>query len=64
MFASCNVIEEHHLCVLFSRNLDTFGAVTWRVFVRVNVDHLTIAFVPEQQTSVGIGVNSEVRGII
>ena len=58
------MVEEHHLSIVITLDLNSFNSVTWWVLVWINIDHLSVPLVSEQKTSVRIGINSEIRGVV
>ena len=58
------MVEEHHLSIVITLDLNSFSSVTWWVLVWINIDHLSVPLVSEQKTSVRIGINSEIRGVV
>ena len=64
MLSSRDMVEEHHLSIVITLDLNSFSSVTWWVLVWINIDHLSVPLVSEQKTSVRIGINSEIRGVV
>ena len=63
MLSSCNMVEEDNLGVVAAFDFNSLGSITGWVFVWINVYHLTISFVSEQEASIGVGIYSEVRRV-
>lgn len=61
MFTSGDVIEENHLRIFFSLNLNSLRAVTRLQLRGIYIYHLPISLVTEEKASVRVRVNSEVR---
>ena len=60
MLSSRDMVEEDNLSVIVSLDFNSFSSVTWWVLVWIHVDDLSIPLVSEQETSIRVGVNSEV----
>ena len=58
------MVEEDYLGVVVAFDLNSLGAIAWRVHVRVHINHLPISLIPEQQTFVIVSIDSEIRRII
>lgn len=64
MLPSGNVIKEDDLSVLIGHDFHSLGSVTRGILVRIYVDDFSVSLVSEQQSSIGVGIDSEVRGVI
>ena len=64
MFSSCDVVKEDDLSIIFTFNFNSFGTITWWVFVWININNFSIPLISEQETGIGVGVNSEVWRIV
>ena len=56
------VVKEDHLSILFTLNFSAsaHSILLSRVQVRVNIDHLSITSVSEEETCVRVGINLEI----
>ena len=64
MFSSCDMVKEDDLSIIFTFNFNSFGTITWWVFVWININNFSIPLISEQETGIGVGVNSEVWRIV
>ena len=64
MFSSCDMVKEDDLSIIFTFNFNSFGTITWWVFVWININNFSIPLISEQETGIGVGVNSKVWRIV
>ncbi len=64
MLASCDVIEEYHLSIFFSRDLDPLGAVAGGVLRGVDIYDFSVSLVPEEKSRVRVGVHPEIGRVV
>lgn len=64
MLASGVVVEEYDLSVLLTLDLSPSGVVAWLVHFGVDADDLSVAFIPEKESLVAVGVRSEVGRVV
>lgn len=60
MLSSRDMVKEDNLSVIVSLDFNSFSSVTWWVLIWIHIDDFSIPLVPEQETSIRVGINSEV----
>ena len=64
MLSSSDMVEKDNLSVLITFDFHSLGSITWWILVGVHIDHLSVPLVSEDQSSVRVGVYSEVGRVV